>query len=123
MIISSGVLVPAEICHLVGQLAAAEVGRERTTNPDVLRIVEEMLSVSVSGSGQNVDAWEPLPDAARRREVHPRTLRRWAEAGKVPARMHQGSSGHDRPPVFVTWGREASNIKVTNRGRLSAQGE
>jgi excisionase family DNA binding protein len=86
VIIQPGVLVPAEICRLVGQLAAAQLKREPIADPGLLRVVEELLSVPVSASGQNVDEWEPVDDAARRLDVTPRTLRRWAEVGKVPAR-------------------------------------
>jgi hypothetical protein len=41
----------------VGQLAAAQLRREPIADPALLRIVEELLSVSLSDSGQNVDLW------------------------------------------------------------------
>ena len=86
MIVPSGVLIPAELAELVGRLAAAQLRREPVIDPGLIRVVEELLSVSLSDAGQSVDSWEPVPDAAERYQVHPRTVRRWAEDGKIPAK-------------------------------------
>jgi excisionase family DNA binding protein len=85
VIVPSGVLVPAEQARLIGQLAAEEVRRQMITDPNVLRLIEELLSVSTSAAGQNVESFEQVAETAERLKVHPRTIRRWASAGKVPA--------------------------------------
>lgn len=97
MIVPPGVLVPAEQARLVGKLAAAQLRREPIADPALLRVVEELLSISTSESGQNVDSFEPVDDAARRRRVHPRTIRRWASVGKVPATKAGGRWLIERP--------------------------
>ncbi len=91
MIVGPGVLIEAELADVVLEALVARVRRERTVDPTVLRLVDELQQVAatVTASGRNLDAparYAGTSEAAKVLGRSARTMRRKAKAGEVPAK-------------------------------------
>jgi hypothetical protein len=100
VIVSAGVLVPLEVAPHLAVALAEYLARYRPCDPALFELVAELQAVAMTGevtdrvtagheSFSALDGWLTIAEAADAWGMNPRTLRRHARRGLIPARIEK----------------------------------